>query len=158
MQTPIYGALPLTLKLQPGTLFWLKSAAGELSLTPAQYAQNCFHLIPDARGIPRLAVRAPSRANIAVTGTCGSVVGTLEEIMSGNVSIDEPDEATPRRLAARRQPIIVDHTELERDESGNLTGRLSPKRIQRRPGRRRAVQAERARTYLAQRPDLTGDA
>jgi hypothetical protein len=154
MQAPIYGARPLTLKLQPGMLFHMRQAADKLGLTLIQFAQYSFALVPDGRGIPRLIVRAPDARNVAVTGTCGSIVGTLADIMSGNVAIDEPAEATPRRLAACRQPIIVGHADLERDADGKLTGRIDPARRQRRPGRNRKVQAERARDYLAQRPDL----
>ena len=155
MQAPVYGARPLTLKLQPGMLFHMRQAADKLGLTLIQFAQYCFDLVPDERGILRLIVRAPDARNVAVTGTCGSIVGTLAEILSGVVSIDEStDPVSDRCRGARRQPIIVDYTELERDADGKLTGRIDPARRQRRPGRNRKVQAERARAYLAQRPDL----
>ena len=157
MTPKIYRRRSVPLKVAPGVEFWMRQEAGKMGLTLSEWTLSCFDLEPGERGMLRLVVRQPSPAHIAVVGTCGHIVGTLADVLLGNVAIDESDFPTDRSRIACRQEIMVEHTDLERDADGKLTGRLSPKRRQRRPGRNKSVQAERARTLLAQRPDLTGE-
>ena len=150
--TNIFDLDQLGFRVPRGVHFWMTEAANALGVSLGEWLRATFWLVPDERGTPRLVVRQPSPEHIGVVGANGRFAGTLAQIMAGVVAIDGPEDEARGPGAARVQPIVVDHTDLERAADGSLTGRLSPTRRIRQPGRKRTVKVERARKALA---DLT---
>ena len=148
--TNIFDLDQIGFRAPRGVHFAMNQRAADLGITMGELLRATFWLLPDERGILRLVVRQVGPEHIGVIGTGGRVIGTLKAVMEGSAKIDGPEDETRGPMAARMSAIVISHTDLERAADGTLTGRLSPSRSIRKPGRKRSVKLERARAAIDQ--------